>query len=91
LADVVGVVRRSRRRDAVFVSYPLDHTQAKRFSRRALFALCAQQADDFVVMMVDRQLSDARDEGLRVADRLGAVWRQLQFQGFYCSALPTDV
>jgi hypothetical protein len=33
------------------------------------------QANDAVVMVADRQLSDARYERLRVADRLGAVWR----------------
>jgi hypothetical protein len=41
--------------------------------------------------VADCQLSDARYERLRVADRLGAVWRQLKFQGFRCAALPADV
>ena len=52
---------------------------------------CVQQADDVVVMVVDRQLSDARYEGLRITDRLGAVWRQLKFQRFRGAALPADM
>ena len=42
-------------------------------------------------MVADCQLSDACYERLRVADRLGAVWRQLKFQGFRCAALPADM
>ena len=51
----------------------------------------AQQADDFVVMVIDGQLSDARDESLGITHCLGAVGRHLEFQRFDGTALPADV
>ena len=41
--------------------------------------------------MVDRKLADARDEYLWIADCVGAVLRQTEFQCFGCAALPTNV
>lgn len=42
-------------------------------------------------MVVDGKLSDARDKGVGIADCLGAVGRQLEFQRFDGTTLPADV
>ena len=91
LSDVEGVGRRFGRRNPVLVSYPSDRAEREGLASRTAMAFRAQQADDLVVMVVDCQLSDARDEGLGITDRLGPVRRQPEFQGFRCAALPADV
>jgi len=50
-----------------------------------------EQAHNVTVMMIGCELLDARDERLRIADRLGAVGRQAEFQRFGCAALPPNV
>jgi hypothetical protein len=51
----------------------------------------AQQRDDFVIVMLDRQLSNAFNERGRITDCISPLWRQLDAQGFDFAALPTDV
>ena len=54
-------------------------------------AFASQQGDDFVVMMVDRQLSNASNDWLGIADCVRPVLRQLEVQGLGFAALPTHV
>ena len=50
-----------------------------------------EQGDDFIVMMVRRQLSNASDERLGIADGVGPVLWHLDLQGLGFAALPADV
>ena len=82
LTNIQGPWRRLGRWYAMFVAQPFDRAERDRLAgRRALLAVSSQQGDDFIVMMVHRQLSKASDECLGIADDVGPVLRHLDLQG----------
>ena len=92
LTNIQGPWRRLGRWYAMFVAQPFDSAERDRLAgRRALLAVFSQQGDDFIVMMVHRQLSKASDECLGIADDVGPVLRHLDLQGLGFAALPADM
>ena len=64
--------------NAMFVSQPFYRTRRNRLPCcRAFVAFVAQQGDDFVIVMLDRQLSNAFNERGRITDCNSPLWRQL--------------
>ena len=80
LPDIKRVIGRRRRRDLVFVAQILDHTLCKRLAGRARATFGVQQLDDLVIMKSDRQFSNAGNEWVRIADRVGTIWTLRNFQ-----------
>jgi hypothetical protein len=92
LTNIQGPWRRLGRWYAMFVAQPFDSAERDRLAGgRALLAVFSQQGDDFIVMMVHRQLSKASDECLGIADDVGPVLRHLDLQGLGFAALPADL
>ena len=91
LADGERSFGRARGGDTMLVSKPFYGPQCQRLPSRTLTAFVAQQGEDFVVVMVDRELSNALNKGCGIADRVSSIWWQLEFERFGCSALPANV
>ena len=88
LTNIQGPWRRLGRWYAMFVAQPFDSAERDRLAgRRALLAVFSQQGDDFIVMMVHRQLSKASDECLGILrgndpDKLDQWLDNAQSSGF---------
>ena len=65
--------RRFVRRNTVLVSDPSDGADREWLPCRTAMAFSAQQGDNVTIRVIDRQLSNARDKGLRIPNRLSPV------------------
>jgi len=76
----------------MFVSQPFYRARCDRSPcYGAPVTFVAQQRGDLVVILVDRQFSNACNERRGITDCVSSLLRQLNPQGLSFTALPTDV
>jgi hypothetical protein len=78
LANFIDAKRSRRARwagDAMLVTDPAYHVGSEGLARRAHEVMTIEQSGNLDVVMCARQVSNSVDDGCRVTQCVGAVWR----------------